>query len=131
MSANWVGPRRIVQVLSNFIVRVQHLLTNETEDVHISRVKPYTDSPVGSEVPLKEIADFSDRVWYSVDKIKDLRESQGHFEVLVSWKRLSVTGDSWKPLSVMFEDVPTKVRAYFKRRRLTQVAKQAKSFLNI
>lgn len=129
MSANWVGPRRIVQILSDFIVKVEHLLTKETEDLHVSRVRHYADSLVGTPVKMKEIANFSDRVWYSVDKIKNLREAQGEFEALVSWKGLSSHSDSWEPLAIMYEDVPTKVRAYFSRRRQSDVMKRARAFL--
>ena len=125
MSANWVGPRRIVECLSGFVYRVENLITGETEDIHISRIKHYADSMVGTSVQLKEIADFSDRVWYSVDKIKNLRENDGVFELLVSWKGLSDSGDSWEPLNVMQEDVPSKVRQYFKRKRNTGLVKRA------
>lgn len=131
MSANWVGPRRVVEVLSDFIIRVEHLINKDTEDLHVSRVKPYADALVGTGVQMKEIADFSDRVWYSVDKFKDLRNVDGQFELLVSWKGLSSAGDSWEPLPIMFEDVPTKVRAFFKRRRLTALMKRAKDYLHI
>ena len=61
MSANWVGPRRVIQILSDFIVRVEHLLTKDTEDIHVSRIRHYADAPVGTEVEMKKIADFSDR----------------------------------------------------------------------
>ena len=74
MSTNWVGPRRIAEVLSGFVYREEHLLTEETEDIHVSRIKHYADSLVGTEVQMKEIADFSDRIWYSADHIKDLQE---------------------------------------------------------
>lgn len=70
---------------------------------------------------MKKIADFSDRIWYSVDKIKDLRDSGKCFEILVSWKGLTAAGDFWEPLDIMFEDVPSRVRAYFRRRRLNDV----------
>ncbi len=59
---------------------------------------------------MKEVAEFTDRFWYSVDKIKDIREATDGFEILVGWKRLTTPGDSWEPLTVMFEDVPFKVR---------------------
>ena len=36
MYDNWVSPRRIVEVLSRFIYGVQHLLTEETENLHVS-----------------------------------------------------------------------------------------------
>lgn len=131
MSANWVGPRRVTEVLSDYIFKVEHLLTQDTEDIHISRIKHYADALVGTTAQMKEIADFSDRVWYSVDKIKDVRETDGNYEALVSWKGLSTSGDSWEPLTIMFEDVPMTVRAFFKRRRLNAVMKRDKSFLKV
>lgn len=39
MSANWFGLTRVVQVLSDFIVKVEHLLTKETEDVLVLRIQ--------------------------------------------------------------------------------------------
>ena len=80
MSANWVGPRRIVQVLKDYIYRVQHFITQETEEIHISRINRYADSLIGTTLQMKEIAEFSDRIWYSLDKVKGIREQNGSFE---------------------------------------------------
>lgn len=127
VSANWVGPRRICEICSDFTVKVEHLLTHKQEVVHISRVRPYRDADVGSTVQLEEVAEFADRVWHSVDCIKDLRETNSVFEVLVSWKGLSTSGDTWEPLLTMFEDVPTKVRAFFKKKRASGMINRAKA----
>lgn len=131
MSANWVGPRRVVRILSDFTVEVEHLLNQEKDVVHISRVKPYSDASIGTPVQMREIAEYSDSIWYSVEKFKDVRESTNGFEVLVSWKGLSSSGDSWEPLPVMYEDVPSKVRQYFGRRRKTSIMKKAMSSIGI
>ncbi len=73
---------------------------------------------------MQEVAEFTDRIWYSVDKIKGIREAANHFEVLVAWKGLAAAGDSWEPLSVMFEDVPSK---FSKRRRLNPTLRRARA----
>ena len=131
MSANWVGPRRVVQVLSGFTVRFEHLLTNETEDIHISRVKPYTDSAIDTPVQMKEIAEYSDRKWHSFDKIKDQRKVSDGFEALVSWKGLKASGDFWEPHQVMYEYVPSKVSVFFRRKRDSKTIRKAKVALKI
>lgn len=131
MSANWVGPRRIVQTLSDYIYRVENLLTKTTEDIHISRIKHYADALVGTAAQMKEIAEFSDRVWYSVNNIKNVRKEKGQFEALVAWKGLTDRGDSWEPLQVMYEDVPSKVRAYFKDKRKTKIMEAAKKSIGL
>ncbi len=84
MSTNWVGPRRISRILSDFTVEIEHLLTKATAIVHVCLVKQYGGASVGTPVQMKEIAEFTDRIWYSVDKIKHVREAAGHFEVLVA-----------------------------------------------
>lgn len=83
ISANWLDPRRITHVHSDFILDVEYLLANKTEIVHISRVKPYLDSDVGNRVAPQEVAEFSDRGWHSVDVIKDIRLSRSIYEVLI------------------------------------------------
>lgn len=131
MSANWVGPRRVIKILFDFVVTAEHLHTKETKDLHVLRVGHYADALVGTGVQMKQIANFFDRIWHFVDKIKNIRESNGIFQVLVSWKGLSSNGGSWEPLEVMWEDVPSKVRAHFNRRRKTDLIKNAAESLAI
>ena len=52
MSANWDGPRRVVQALSDNIFRVEYLIMQETEDIHVSRIYSYADGPVGTPVQM-------------------------------------------------------------------------------
>lgn len=131
MSANWVGPCRIIQALSDFTFKVEHLVTKGREEIHISRIKPYTDALFGSTAQIGEIADFLDRIWYFFDKIKDLRETDGEFEVIVAWKGLTAAGNAWGPLSIVFEDVPSNVPAFFKCRRQSGIIKRAKKQLKL
>ncbi len=84
MSTNWVGPRRISRILSDFTVEIEHLLTNATAVVHVFRVKPYADASVGIPAEMQEVAQFTDRIWYSVYNIKDIRAAGNHFAVLVA-----------------------------------------------
>ena len=88
LSANWVGPHRIVQARSDYVFRVQHLITQETEDTHVSRINRYAAALIGTSVQMEEIAEFSDRVWYSVSKIQDTREENESFKAFISWKGL-------------------------------------------
>lgn len=94
MSASWVGLRRIIEAPSDFVFRVEHVIMQEAEDVHVTRIKPYVDTHVEAPVQMKQIAEFSDRVWYFVDKIENIREVEGKFEVFVSWQGLTTAGDS-------------------------------------
>ena len=88
------------------------------------------DADIGTPVEMKEVAKFTDRVWFSVDNIKGIREVSNHFEALISWKGYSSSSDSWEPLAVMYEDVPSKFRQFFKR-RMTPTLRRAKTSLGL
>ncbi len=80
---------------------------------------------------MKEATEFTDPIWYSVDKIKDVREAADRFEVQVRWKGLTSAGDAWEPLTVMFGDLPSKVREFFKRRRLNPILRRARASIGL
>ncbi len=63
MSTNWVGPRRISRISSDFIIEIEHLFTDATALVHVCRVKPYADASVGTLAQIQEVAEFTDRIW--------------------------------------------------------------------
>ncbi len=113
--------------MSDFTVEIEHLLTSTTDAVHVCRVRPYTDASVGTPAQMQEYAEFKDRSWYSVDKIEDVPDAAGHFEVLVACKGLTTAGDSWEPLAVIFEVVSHMFREFFMRRRLNPILRRARA----
>lgn len=86
MFATWVGPRRIVQVRSHSTAYVKHLLVWETSILHFRHINPYADQLIGTKVAMKELDEVDDRLWFSLDKIEDIREVKNGFETFVSWK---------------------------------------------
>ncbi len=62
MSTNWIGPRRVSRIVSDFTVELEHLLTGTTAVVHVCRIKPYADASVGTQAQMKEVAEFTDRI---------------------------------------------------------------------
>ncbi len=58
---------RIFRILSDFTVEIEHLLTSAAAVVHVCRVKPYADASAGTPVQMQEVAEFTNRIWYSVD----------------------------------------------------------------
>lgn len=76
MSANWIASRRFTQALSDIIFRVEYLLTKYTKFLHVSRIRHYSDSLVGSSAEMEEIANFNDCVWFAVNKINDVRKTR-------------------------------------------------------
>ena len=57
ISANVAGTRKIAQPLPDYISSVQQLITQENEDINVSRINCYADALVGVSVQQKEIAE--------------------------------------------------------------------------
>lgn len=53
------------------------------------------------------------------------------YKSIVSWKRLTATGDSWEPFSIIFENVLGKVRGFLKNRRLNETVRRARASIDI
>ena len=65
---------KLFQIISSVC---NQLITRKTDYNQISPVNRYADALVGKSVQMKEIAGFSDRIWYFTDKLKDIREENG------------------------------------------------------
>lgn len=61
VSANWAGPRRVGNILSDDNVEVEHLLSSKRERFHVRRIKHYFDADVGAMVAMEKIAEVSGR----------------------------------------------------------------------
>ncbi len=113
------------------IVELEHFLTGTIAVVHVCRIKPYADASVGTKAQMKEVVEFTDRIWDSVNKIKDIREAADDFEVLVGRKGLTAAGVSLEPLAVMFKDDSSKFRDSFNHRRLNQTFRRVHASIGL
>ncbi len=54
MSTNWIGPRPVSRILSDFTDELEHLLTATTAVVYVCRIKPYADASVETKAQIKK-----------------------------------------------------------------------------
>ena len=76
---------------------------------------------------MKEVVEFTDKISYSVDKIKDLCQRCTDYQVLVGWKGYSSSRDTWEPFSIINKDVLSKIQEFFKSKRSNSLIKKAKT----
>lgn len=127
MSANWIGTQRITQICYDFTIEIENLLTQKKNILHISRVRPYLDVDVGEQLPLQKIAEFGDRLCLSVETVKDIRNREDTVQVMISWNVLTSFGDTWEPLSVIYEATPTILCSHFAKKGSSSFLKEKKS----
>ncbi|CEG47418.1 Chromo domain/shadow [Plasmopara halstedii] len=89
LMVRWVGLFRIIQeLLTSFLI--EHLLTKETFDVHVIRLKHYAD-----------------------DMLSVTEELKHHeWELLVGWHGLEDAEDSWESMGSIVKAVPDIVKAF-------------------
>ena len=103
----WTGPWRVVSGGSPDVYNVQGIVTGETEEVHVVRMRAYADSSlaVGTEVQgLFEMTKHQGE--YEIQDILNIGEdplNAGDYKVQVAWVGLDDEDPTWEPVEVMFK----------------------------
>ena len=109
----WRGPFQVVDILSEHVYRVKHLVTEKEYSVHATRLKFYHDASLDKNTELLE--HISDQgFYYEIEEYKDLRYNpeMKSWELLVSWSGIEEFEDTWEPLLNMWKDNPKGVFQY-------------------
>ncbi|ETL34861.1 hypothetical protein L916_12958 [Phytophthora nicotianae] len=90
-----------------------HLLTGDEYEVHGSRLKHYCDADLGSTAEIRE-HDATQGIVLGVRALVGHRyeETAKEWQLLVAWRGLEDAGNSWKPFTFIYGDVPNIVVAY-------------------
>ena len=108
----WVVPFRVKEARSHSFL-IEHLISGREYDVHPSRLKYYADSEFNETAELLELVSRQGMV-LGVEGLRGHRFNSelNRWEILVSWMGLQEIEDSWEPLTILLQDVPTKVQDY-------------------
>ena len=125
----WTGPWRVVSGGSPHVYNVQDIVTGETKEVHVVRMRAYVDSSlaVGAEVQgLFEMTKHQGE--YEIQDILNIGEdplNAGDYKVQVAWVGLDDEDPTWEPVEVMFKDVPKFLVRKLKQMRLPKRVRNA------
>ena len=95
----------VVNVVSDHVYRIQHMLTGTQKDVHAERLLPFTSKNIDEKL-LKEYVLF--HTSYDVDKLLRFRTcpSTGVEQVLVKWVGFEEDESTWEPVADIEETLP-------------------------
>ena len=108
---------------------VQNIVTGETKEVHVVRMRAYADSSlaVGAEVQgLFEMTKHQGE--YEIQDILNIGEdllNAGDYKVQVAWVGLDDEDPTWEPVEVMFKEVPKFLVRKLKQMRLPKRVRNA------
>jgi len=111
LQCRWLGPMRVVRVLSDWTYCVESLTTGRRYDRHANVLKRYCDSSLRVTQDLLSVVKHDDAV-YLVKRILEWRVHPETMELqlLIEWDGL--LSASWEPLQTMAEDVPQRVQQF-------------------
>ena len=125
----WTGPWRVVLSGSPHVYNVQDIVTGETKEVHVMRMRTNVDSSlaVGPVVQgLLEMTKHQDE--YEIQDILNIGEyplKAGDYKEQVAWVGLDDEEYTWEPVEVMFNDLPKIFVRKLKQMRLPNRVKNA------
>ncbi|KAH9106457.1 hypothetical protein AeMF1_017927 [Aphanomyces euteiches] len=108
----WVGPYRVVEV-NEFSARIEHLITKEQRDAHMSRLKMYAESSFEvTEEILEHVADQG--ILLKVEHIAAHKfdKNRDCYYMLVHWEGFESIEASWEEVTHLVRDCPVVVQAY-------------------
>lgn len=104
-------------MISNWVFEVEILVDQKKETVHARRLMWYRSDRDGQELSpsLVAYAEHTETVYQDVKRLMGIRKMDGLLEVLIEWEGLpDVVDQTWEPLVQIIEDVPDRLRNFFK-----------------
>ena len=128
LALRWTGPYRVVQVLSDFVFVLEHLLNGERAEVHGTRIILFRNSAFEVTEEVKMHLQHQEGELQNIGEFGGFRTHQGIPQVKVSWQGFESDEDSWEDIKQIKEDVPVLFGRYLDRCRKEGSAKD-KAFL--
>ena len=125
----WTGPWRVVSGGSPHVYNVQDIVTGETKEVHVVRMRAYADSSLAVGAEVKGLFEMTKHQGeYEIQDILNIGEgplNAGDYKVQVAWVGLYDEDPTWEPVEVMFKDVPKLLVRKLKQMRLPKRVRNA------
>jgi hypothetical protein len=113
LQVTWLGPRRIIQTLSDWLFVVEDLRDGSKSQHHASRLKKYAAGAANITQDLLDHVAYVEG-GYLVEELRDTKFDRLDkiWKIQVKWFGLSELENSWEPVTNLLEDVPALVHSY-------------------
>jgi hypothetical protein len=117
LQATWRGPYRIIRTISDYVYEVEHVVTKDITEHHVSRLQYYADSHLDMDIPLLHESLTRE---LSFDHSFDIHSVVRHaynrdldqYQLLIRWSGFSELENTWESLDALMLQVPRLVKEY-------------------
>ena len=121
LAATWTGPWRVVTAEKKHVYSVQNIISGEERDVHVARLRFYSDSALEITSDLKEVFQHTfNQGEFEMEALLNMGESHdgSGYVVRVRWAGFEEEEDTWEPLKTLWEDAPQFVKQQLRKMKL-------------
>ena len=118
LMSTWTGPWRIENDDREHVYNVSNIVTGETREAHVTRMRLYADNSLNVTAPFKEVFQhIHQQGEYHIRAITGVRQARmgDEYVVQVQWEGLEDEEGTWEFVSQILEDAPTILRRELRR----------------
>jgi transposase InsO family protein len=115
LAPTWTGPYRITEVISDWVYKVQHLLTNEIFEAHARRLRFYADSSLNVTEDIRDYVQDS-TMTFEIKEICDFRKGEEGDELFIHWLGFEKDERTWESFDQIQEAAPKMVSDFMRDR---------------
>jgi len=119
--ATWTGPWRVVSAENQHVFSVQNIISGEVRDVHVARLRFYSDKELEVTTELKDVFQHTfTQGEFRMEALLNIGESPdgSGYIVRVRWSGFEEDEDTWEPLRTLLEDAPQFVKQQLRKMRI-------------
>ena len=123
----WTGPWRVANDDKEHVYTVANIITGETREVHVTRMRFYADRDLKITKAVKDVFQHVDQQGeYHIRGITRVKKANRgeEYVVLVQWEGLDDAEETWEPVSRVLEDAPTVLRRELRKIKPPAAIKQ-------
>ena len=121
LAATWTGPWRAVTAEQKHVYSVQNIISGDVRDVHVVRLRFYSDAQLDVTSDLKDVFQHSlnqgEFEMEALINIGPTNDDSGYL-VRVRWAGFEADEDTWETLKTLLEDAPQCVRQQLRKIKL-------------
>ena len=116
LQLKWLGPRRVVDTVNDYVFVVEDMVTMERRVAHAARMKRYADRD------LLMTPDLRDQIVYDekglcVESLVGWRTTASGLQLRVRWLGFEPADATWEPLELLYLDIPEMIQNFAALRR--------------
>jgi hypothetical protein len=110
----WIGPYRIIDTISDWVYKIENILTKEIVEAHIQKLRFYDNETLNVTEDIRTFVQDSTSL-YEIEDFLGIKEEEDGLKILVKWLGFSEEESTWEPMQDIYSAVPKMVKKFLQK----------------